>query len=224
MTNVIRRSLMVAAVLGVVAGAAAPARANLLINGDFETGNLSGWTPFTTANGNNGIGLPDVVPFDTTGGGTSNSARFEVGQVNFNPGVFEGGGISQVFAFGGGTLNLSADVAALGFANQSGGRFELLLNNAVLSTFQVNVINAGQTIRGQLSATESGLAAGSYTLAIRITRPFTNGAARDVTPYQFVDNVNAVAVPEPATLTGAGVAALFGLTYAWRRRRTRLAA
>jgi hypothetical protein len=231
MARMMKQIVMAAAVLlAFVVGTTGQARAGLLINGDFETGNLSGWSVFTTSNGNNGAGLPNVVPFDTTGSGASNAAQFVVGEATFT-GVYEGGGISQTFSFGGGTLDLSADVAAYcnyqgNSFNASGGRFELLLNNIVVSTFEVDQIALGQTIRGQLSATETGLAAGSYTLAVRITRPYLNGIG--VTPYEYVDNVNAAdppaVVPEPSTLSGAGIAVFLSLTCAWRRWRAKHAA
>jgi len=220
---------MVVVVLGVVAGAAGQSKANLVINGDFETGNLSGWTKFTTANGSTGIGLPNVLPFNVNGSETSKAARFEVGEVTYS-GLYQGGGLSQDFLFGGGTLDLSADVAAQGNGgtNASGGRFELLLNNVVLSTFQVDSISGTAPVRGQLSARQTGLAAGSYTLGIRITRPFRNGSAPGQTPYQFVDNVTAVnatvvaaaVVPEPSTVAGGLLGTgLTGFWWAWRRKR-----
>ena len=61
----------------------AAANADLISNGDFSTG-LTGWTVFTTANGTTGAGLPDVVSFNTTGSGASNSAQFNVGEVNLD--------------------------------------------------------------------------------------------------------------------------------------------
>ena len=62
-----------------------------LINGGFETGDLSGWTRFTTANGS----LPDlgdeVVPFDMDGDGAlSNAARFRVGEAVLDTAPCEG--------------------------------------------------------------------------------------------------------------------------------------
>jgi len=61
--------------------------APILLNGDFETGDLTGWTTFLTPNGSIGStnGVPDVVPFDVTGGGTpSDAAQFEVGELAFS--------------------------------------------------------------------------------------------------------------------------------------------
>ena len=52
---------MVAAVSlmgGLLLGGLLYAQVNLFGNGDFETGDLSGWTQFTTANGTMGSGYP----------------------------------------------------------------------------------------------------------------------------------------------------------------------
>jgi hypothetical protein len=85
----------------VAAGAAAvafflsaPAHADLITNGDFQTGTLAGWTVFTTSNGSDGAGLPNVVSFNTTGGGASDAAQFNVGEINFDR-TPQGGGLSQ---------------------------------------------------------------------------------------------------------------------------------
>ena len=54
--------------LGLAMAAVLPIHASL-ITGDFETGDLSGWTTFTTTVPLGMLGsspLPDVIPFDTT--------------------------------------------------------------------------------------------------------------------------------------------------------------
>src|SRR5215469_11867190 len=88
---------LMAVLLGLLSNNAARADeiSNLISNGNFATGDLTGWTPFVTANGTNGSGLPVVVSFDTTGTGASNSAQFNVGEADFPVGVQQGGGISQ---------------------------------------------------------------------------------------------------------------------------------
>ena len=56
--------------------------------GDSRTRSLAPWTTFTTANGT--IDGGDVQMFDTTGSGASYAAHFNVGEVNYTPGDFEG--------------------------------------------------------------------------------------------------------------------------------------
>jgi hypothetical protein len=87
------------------------------INGDFATGDLTDWTAFTTANGTNGVDpvsgapLPDVVLFNTTGTGATNSAHFNVGHLS--GGDPEGGGISQSLTVSAGTYTLTGAFASL---------------------------------------------------------------------------------------------------------------
>src|SRR4029077_7485019 len=68
------------------------AKANLVLNGNFATGDFTDWTLATTPNGT--LGSPTVTTFDF-GSGAVNAAQFQVGQVSFNPGQQEGGSISQ---------------------------------------------------------------------------------------------------------------------------------
>src|SRR6476659_9855554 len=91
-----------AAVMALVA-AVTSAKADF-INGNFQTGNLTGWTTYTTTNGT--IGTPSVVTFDTTGGGPSLAARLQVGQVTFQSGVHAGGGLLQNLNLGAGAYTL----------------------------------------------------------------------------------------------------------------------
>ncbi len=89
-----------------------PDAINVVTNGDFETGNLNGWTTFLTSNG---VLNPTVVLFDTDGDTTATqSARFQVGEViNVGDIIAEGGGIFQNVITPAGTVMISADISAL---------------------------------------------------------------------------------------------------------------
>src|SRR5215469_6911480 len=99
----------------------------ILVNGDFQTGDLTGWTTFTTSNGTNGAGLPNVVSFDTTGSGASLAAHFNVGAVNVD-GTEQGGGLDQSFNIAtAGTYPFFLDIASQddsdGQINSNAGTF-----------------------------------------------------------------------------------------------------
>jgi hypothetical protein len=202
----------------------APAKADLILNGDFATGTLDGWTVFTTANGTNGSGLPDVVPFNTTGFGTSNSAHFNVGDAIFD-GTQQGGGIFQtvnvpVAGFYDFSAAIASNLASGAPPNFAGGVFSVLINGTLEASVDLGPISTGQTLRDMLSGSVS-LTPGNYDFEIEITRPFaTSGNAGQ--PNQYVTDISLTAVPEPSSLWILGtVMACLGLVV-WRRSGKRI--
>jgi hypothetical protein len=217
-TKLAKLSLMAAFALAAIAQAG-----SVLINGDFQTGSLSPWTPFTTSNGTNGSGLPNVVSFDTTGMGASLAAHFNVGAISFD-GTQQGGGIQQTFNLSsGGMFNFFANIAsqddADGQINSDAGTFSIFVDSTLLaSDFLGGFSSPLQILRGELSGSVD-LSAGDHTMEILITRQFlSNGTA---TPDEYVDNISLSSnstVPEPATFGTLGIAIAAVALY--RRRRS----
>jgi len=145
-----------------------------LINGDFETGDLTGWTLFTTFNGTIGSdSLPHVVSFDTNNDGlATESARFRVGKVVSGVGDGEGGGLFQQVELSSGDLTIEADIASFNIsgANGSGGYFELLLDGVVVDVHDFGFIERDTTEYSMLSSL-SAITAGTHEIRIRMTRP-----------------------------------------------------
>jgi len=183
-----------------------------LINPGFETGDLTGWTLFTTPNGTLGDGFPQVVLFDTNNDSIpSQAAQFRVGQQVLTPGVFEGGGIFQSVLLPEGAMVFSVDIAAAADTNSNaaGGLFQLILDGTVVASQDFGPITENTIEYGTLSYA-TNVTAGSHEVRIQMGRPFLQGCARGpCTPTQYVDNVRiSSSVPEPMTV----VALLLGLS------------
>lgn len=194
-----------------------------IINGDFSTGDFSGWTIFSdpngTANGDpNSNGLPDVVSFDVSGGGPSAAAQFRVGRTG-GASANQGGGIFQTIQTAAGDLILSVDFALESTGNNAqGGLFELTLNGVVVDFTDVGAVTVGEVIRGNLNANVT-VDAGDQDVRLSVRRQFFAGSAS--TPSQYFDNVSAsgsaVAIPEPATTV---LLSIVGLAFAVCRHRS----
>ena len=149
------RTRILVTALAAVLTLAASAQAGL-INAGFETGDLSGWTTFTTADGTLGGAGVVVVPFDTDGDGVaSKSARFRVGKRpgTPTPPALEGGGMYQSVTLGAGTLAISADIAAwTPWGNLDGGLFELLFDGGLVDSHDFGPIALESIERASLFA------------------------------------------------------------------------
>jgi hypothetical protein len=195
------------------------------VNGNFATGDLTGWSVFTTADGTNGAGLPAVVSFNTTGAGASNSAKFDVGEV-ISLGAQEGGGLSQVLLLGAGSYTITAAVAAqddvTGQVNGSAGLFQILMDGTAVGSDDLGGFTSPhQIVRDTLTGGFSLATAGTHTFDFEITRPFLSGG--DATPTQYITDITlggTSSVPEPSHL-GLLILAI-GLTLFLRRRKQRI--
>jgi hypothetical protein len=190
-------AVVLSASAGLVASAQATPTASLtttplasgsgpLLNGDFESGDLSSWTTFTTTNG---VMIAGVLPFDTNNDGAATfSAQFVVGQGTFEGfDVQRGGGIAQNVVLEEGDLSVSADIAsefAFSFCNGDGGTIQLLVDGVVEDAHSFGDICGPTTEYASLRAGLSITSGGSHEVRFLITRAATLSGVTN-----FLDNV-----------------------------------
>lgn len=203
-----QRVLAVMAVLFVIGCLCCrPAQADTITNGNFENGTLSGWTVFTTSNGSNGAGLPNISPFTTTPGGTSDAAHFNVGEVNFDF-TQQGGGLSQtIIAPVSGFYTLTEDFASQDNVgkNIDAGTFSVLIDGVTVASDDLgSFAMAGQLLRGSFNETFA-LTAGSHVFETEISREFLSTGPN--TPDEYIDNISltpstkgVALTPEPSSI------------------------
>ena len=167
-------------------------------NGDFETGDLTGWTTFTTTNGTLGPGYPRVVLFDTNNMGTATySAQFSVGQILNENGTRRGGGIYQNVHLVEGEYQITANIAVAFGTPQAGiatdgGLFELLVDGAVVASHNFGYVYV-DTTQHNLLASVPVTSTDYHEIRIRITRPGDSSSVLN----QYVDNVVISGGPDP---------------------------
>jgi hypothetical protein len=197
--------------------------AGIVFNGDFQTGDLTGWSVFTTSNGSNGEGLPNVVSFDTLNDGSpSLAAHFAVGEIDtthFGTSADNaGGGLSQTIFLSPGTYIFSVAFAGVNDDSVAGqaelGVFTLLLDGSALQTVDLGYAGPSQELFGSFDVTVPVTNGPSHSLAVQITRPYGGGVG---VAEEYLDDISVSAVPEAGSLALllSGASALVAM----RRRR-----
>jgi hypothetical protein len=220
------RYLIILAIAAVLCSAQS-GNAAVLSNGDFNGGNLNGWTTFLTANGDLGAasGLPDVVSFDVDGDGTASlAARFLAGEKVYNS-TDQGGGIYQNFTTSSGLYTISANVAAQNpntLPNDTAGIFILYVDGTLEGTCDFKQLLGGGTIQpGQIErssfSTSMFLAPGTHEIRLQITRNWLNaGGTLGFTPLEYADDIQVTPVPEPS-MAALGIVGVAGIC--WRQKK-----
>ena len=188
--------------LGFVLSGVGSVSGKVLRTTDFESGDFSGWTAFSTANGTlGGKGFPLVAVCDHAGViSPSRCLQVQVGQLHYAPvhDVQQGGGIELATMTGSGILQLSARVGVTYDSpnkkrNLSGGLFEWVVDDEVVANLDVGPIEEGAAVQHRFTGTVP-VRAGRHTIQLRMTRPFRSGTGQPA-PVQFVDDVLVELVP-----------------------------
>lgn len=210
------RLLACCAVVG--AGIASPAVAGVL-NGNFETGDLTNWTITFTPGGTTAV--MNVESFDIDGPGplgSSLAARFSVGRAagvtTGNQGIM----MTQLASVvAGNAYQIDFDWAAWRPAGQGsntqGGIFDIIVNGVSIANALAGATSGAAPRFGHLTGNFVAAATGEIEVGVMITRPFTVPTPTAPTLFQFIDNFTMV--PTPGTTALFALAGLAGV----RRRR-----
>ena len=213
MNKLMRWGTLAVAALGLLSAPGGRVEAQI-INGGFETGDLTGWTP-------NPAGLVSVVNSYQSYGPV-----FTPVEGNYFAVLSAGAGtntyttLSQTFtATAGQTLSGNAFFQANDYIPfNDDGYVKIIENGQVLFTSNVAAVgNYGNTPWTPFSYTFTS--GGSYTIQAGVENTLDNS----LSSVLGLDNVKlgVSAVPEPATIITSGLACLVGLGYASRRRKAK---
>lgn len=171
------------------------------INGDFETGDLTGWSTQLFYNGTmGGPGFPGVAPFETRQGEVSQAAFFNVGRLNSSHfGLLSGGGIYQNLFLPAGPYRVTADIAAANnttYISDDAGQFVVELDDMGGWPYFLGRIYPNTIIRDRLSVDLNVPTTGTHKIWILIVR---DGGNSTNSSWQYIDNVQiASLIPEPS--------------------------
>ncbi len=189
----------------VVLTAIRPASATLLTNGDFETGDLTGWTWTPDANSTPGM-LATVAAFDGSlafrvNPGLDLAGTQRVGGVLSQTVVITAG---QPYRVTGGLLAIEETPFGFGTNNGDGGAIVVRLGDLVVASLDVGFIEEGRTTQTEFDEVVVPSVTGAVDLSLSFGRRFRN----DTTAvFHYADDLSVTLVPEPATLGGLALLA-----------------
>jgi hypothetical protein len=153
---------------------AAAAHGQVFVNGDFASGDLSGWTLVPTPNGVTRVS--EVLQFELVPGQPAvNAAHFSVGQAATGGGE-QGIELTQPMTLVAGTaydfgFNWAA-IRYVGGNNLEGGVFSLIVDDQVLAMQAAGTTSAELWHYGRIDHQFIPPVSGTYLVGVRITRPF----------------------------------------------------
>ena len=153
------------------------------VNGNFETGDLTGFTLFETPSGHL---VSAVEEFDTNNDGVATySAKLRTGQDGYSSGQQEGGGIFQVVNLPAGDVHLKADIAAFSSSdNSNGGYFKIFFDGQLMDSYDFGSITEDTPVHNYLEFNIAGIEAGAHEIRILVTRTFLTGSV-----INYIDNI-----------------------------------
>ena len=205
--------------LGLAVLALSGAASAQFVNGNFETGDFTGWTLGLTSGG--AQTFQSVVDFDVDGPGplgTTKVGQFSAGRAAGITTGEHGVTMTQILNLTGGVeYTFEFDWAAhrpVGVgANTQGGIFALMVGGVEVNRSAAGSTSGATPVFGHHMGTFTPGSTGNYEVGVWIIRPFTVPANN--TLFQSVDNFTATSVPEPATMAILGL----GAAAALRRRK-----
>jgi hypothetical protein len=194
----------------------AEAKANLLTNSDFETGDLTSWTWNPTQYAEPEM-IAEVVTFETVLGQPSLCFRVNPGtdDAHYGIGQEEGGILSQTINLVAGTnYAVSVGASAIHYvgptSNSDGGLIRLYIGGNLQWSWDVGEIGpTGAVVRNSYEGTYVPTFTGPHDFELVFTRTWRNWggfAGSQPSMYHYADNISVI--PEPATLLLVGLGGL----------------
>lgn len=186
------------AILATITRLSSPLEAQVM-NGDFSAG-LANWTVLQLPSGLVVGGSLTSVDIDGLPLRLSNAYYCQPGNNGWDRALQQG-----VFLTEGSTYDFRADLAMeSGSNNGDGGTITIYLDSVIVASYAFGSVPWHVKEYATLSGTYTPPTTGNETLSITFTR---SGEGAPDTPYDYIDNIQLIVVPEPSSL----VLALAGL-------------
>lgn len=153
-------------------------------NGDFATGDFSGFTLYETNNGHTSTSV--VVTNITASGAPNYAAQIAAGVTGSNHiGNDEGGGFYQAISLQDGSLNVAMDIAAdSSNGNGGGGIVEILFDGVSMASHNFGSLSKNTKEYATLSFNLPNVTEGAHELRIQSTRQYLTTSV-----YHQIDNI-----------------------------------